>query len=160
MRDLPRLAGVQLALLRIPRSLPLAQRLPQRAHACPEGGIRRRLPRVVGVGALLLQALPRVALERPSRGVVARRPLVRPLLARPEQPQAAALLLPQLQPGKRPAARCSRPSTGQLSRQPDSLPPTREHALYTKKWILKFSIFRKTFGFRFRIEVEFVERIG
>jgi hypothetical protein len=132
-RDLPRLARVQLALLRPPRRPPLAPRLRQREHAGPEGGIRGRLPRVVGVDALLLQALPRVALERPSRGVVARRPLVRPLLARPEQPHAAGPLLPQLQRGKRPAARCGRPSTG------SGLASTRLIAAYSKAYPLHYN---------------------
>ena len=130
-RDLPRLARVQLALLRPPRRPPLAPRLRQREHAGPEGGIRGRLPRVVGVDALLLQALPRVALELPSRGVVARRPLVRPLLARPEQPHAAGPLLAQPQRGKRPAARCRRQGGSVSSRWGEMRPSTRTHHGHT-----------------------------
>ena len=93
---------------RPPRRLALAAHLPKRAHSPPDGV--GGLPDVVGVEALLLQALPRVALQPPLRPVLPPRPLPRPLLARPELPQAAGSLLAQLQQGEGPAALCRRPS--------------------------------------------------
>ena len=120
--------GPALQLLRLQRHLRCAERpplrlalaalLPERAYAAPDGV--GGLPGVVGIEALLLQALPRVALQPPPRQVLPPRPLPRPLLARPEPPQSW-LLLAQLQRREGPAALCRRSSHHHQARLMDLL---------------------------------------
>jgi hypothetical protein len=100
-----------LVLLCIPHRLPLASHLPAQAHVEPEDGICRVLSGVVGVDALLLQALPHMALQPPSSSVLLRRPLERLLLSRRKRQQATGALLAQPQHRKGPAAPCHKPTS-------------------------------------------------
>ncbi len=75
------------------RGLTLGALLAQRPQTAAEGGVLWALGAVVGVDALLLQALPRLALQPAPGGVVPPGPLARPLLAGPQHPRPVRPLL-------------------------------------------------------------------